>query len=201
MKQVFASDSWRKHCIVLWMQLEIITDKGKSFLSGCRESEGYRTWSCHKPSSRHLQHAPDGTTEVSDMGLGVWGAPYSVAQPSLFTTMQHHLTAAGLPLFVYMDARLSWTTLHTKTGVSYCCLHQKLKKNRSHDGKNSMPWWGAGPQHPVCAMGTRGLYLLGREDGVRKCFSIAESIWNIWSQVIEWWLVVQTGHSMWTWPA
>lgn len=98
--------------------------------------------------------------------LSVWGAPHPMAQTSLFITM-HHTSHCSTAPSVYMDAPLSWTSLHTKPGVSYCCLHQKLKENRSHDGKNTMPWWGAGPQHPVCAMWTSRLYLLGREDSWR----------------------------------
>lgn len=30
------------------------------------------------------------------------------------------------------------------------------KENKSRDGKNTMPWWGAGPQHPVCVLWEQG---------------------------------------------
>lgn len=91
---------------------------------------------------------------------------------------------------------VSWMSLCTEAGFPYCCLHQKL---RSHVGKNMLPWWGAGSQHP--AAGTRGSYLLRREDRVRRCSFIAKGILEMsLARDTQWWLE-QTGHSVCMWPA
>lgn len=83
-----------------------------------------------------------------------------------------YLTRAGLPPFVYTDAQLSWMSLHTKPGFSSCCLHQKLTEDRPHDGKNTTPWWGVGPQHPVCVLWEQGNCISwGGKTGWENAFS------------------------------
>lgn len=110
----------------------------------------------HEAVTRHHEH----TCNMHQMGLLkslTWALVFGEHPIQWLSHLSSlpcttHLTAPGLSLFVHMDAQLSWKSLHTKPGASYCCLHQKLKENKSCDGKNTMPWWGAGPQHPVCVL-------------------------------------------------
>ena len=112
-----------------------------------------------------------------------------------------HLTAAVLPSFIHVDGQLSWMSIRTKIGFPYCCLHQKLKE-RSHAGKNTLPWWGAGSQHPVCVL--RNQWILSPGEG-RWGEKMLFNSWRYLGNVC--WQVTQSGGlpcrqiSVWTWPA
>lgn len=105
----------------------------------------------HEAVTSHHQHTCNmhqmGSLKSMTQAL-VFGE-HPIQWPSHLSTAPYttHLTAAGLPPFVYMDARLSWISLHRKPGFSSCCLHQKLKEDRYMMARTQCP--GKGLDHSI----------------------------------------------------
>lgn len=90
----------------------------------------------------------------------------------------HHTPHCSGASSIYLygcSALLNEPTHQNRILVAYCCLHQQLKEVLCWPEHVALvrSWITASS---TCATGTRGLYVLGRRDRVRRCSFIAEGI-------------------------
>lgn len=161
-----------------------------AFRNNCQQGKVFSFWLSHVWGLQDMKlwqviiHTPATCTrwDYWSHSHGPWclGRTHPMAQPSLFTAMHHtpHCTRAPSVCLYGCSTLLNESTHKTRSLLLLPPPETERKQVTWWQNHNALvrSWTTASS---VCAMGTRGLYFLGREERVRKWFFIAEGIWNI----------------------